>query len=89
MTSAFTSWLAVRAGKQAKCSREHRARSFGDPRRGTSRRVAGRLFDYTFMGCTEINGPGALACVNAANPPPRHAAARPHQHTLLLREARA
>jgi len=89
MTSAFTSWLAVRAGKQAEIAPGNIApRSFGDPRREhLATRRAGGLFDFSFMGCTEINGPGALACVNALQTR-RLDTLRPGRiaYTLLLRE---
>ena len=56
-------------------------RSFGDPRREhLATRRAGGLFDFSFMGCTEIErARGARVRQRAADAPPRHAAAGPHR----------
>jgi aminomethyltransferase len=67
LTTAFASWLAHRSAEQVEFSPAVTTpRSFGDPRREhLATRRAGGLFDFSFMGCTAIGGPHALACVNA------------------------
>lgn len=67
MTTVFASWLACRSAEQVELAPGVATpRSFGDARREhLATRRAGGLFDFSFMGCTAIGGPHALACVNA------------------------
>ena len=89
LTSAFASWLAGRGKGQIEFAPGIATpRSFGDPHREhLATRRAGGLFDFSFMGCTDICGPGALACVNALQTR-RLDTLRPGRiaYTLLLRE---
>ena len=89
LTSAFASWLAGRCKGQIEFAPGIATPlSFGDPHREhLATRRAGGLFDFSFMGCTDINGPGALACVNALQTR-RLDTLRPGRiaYTLLLRE---
>ena len=64
------------------------SRSFSDPHREhLATRRAGGLFDFSFMSCTEIEGPEALSFVNAMQTR-RLDALRPGRiaYTLLMRE---
>jgi aminomethyltransferase len=67
LTTPFASWLAHRSAGQVEFAPGVTTpRSFGDARREhLATRRAGGLFDFSFMGCTAIGGPQALACVNA------------------------
>jgi aminomethyltransferase len=89
LTSAFASWLAGRSDGQIEFAPGIvTARSFGDPRREhLATRRAGGLFDFSFMSCTDVWGPGALACVNALQTR-RLDSLRPGRiaYTLVLRE---
>lgn len=87
--SAFASWLAMRGVSPIELAPGAATpRSFGnacDEHLATRR--AGGLFDFSFMGCSAIQGPGARAFVNALQtrrldslPPGRIA------YTLLLRD---
>jgi aminomethyltransferase len=67
LTTTFASWLASRCAEQVELAPGVATpRDFGDARREhLATRRAGGLFDFSFMGCTAIRGPDALACVNA------------------------
>ena len=88
MTSGFGSWLAGRSKGQIELAPGvSTPRSFGDARREhLATRRTGGLFDFSFMGCTAIEGPEALACVNALQSR-RLDTLRPGRiaYTLLLR----
>ena len=89
MSGSFAAWLASRSAGQIEFAPGVATpRSFGDPRREhlTTRR-AGGLFDFSFMQCAEIEGPGALECVEALQT--RRLASLPSgriAYTMLLRE---
>ena len=89
LTSAFASWLARRSAEQIEIAPGITTpRSFGDPRREhLATRRTGGLFDFSFMGCTDIDGL-ARARVRqcAADAPPRRAATGSHR--LYLAAAR-
>jgi len=89
LTSSFASWLAGRGKEQIEFSPGVATpRSFGDARREhLATRRAGGLFDFSFMGCTAIAGPDALACVNALQTRRLDALAPGRiAYTLLLRD---
>ena len=88
MTTALASWLACRSAEQVELGGGVTTpRSFGDARgEHLATRRAGGLFDFSFMSCTALFGPDALACVNALQTR-RLDTLRPGRiaYTLLLR----
>ena len=88
MKTALASWLACRSAEQVELAGGVTTpRNFGDARREhLATRRAGGLFDFSFMSCTALCGPHALACVNALQTR-RLDALRPGRiaYTLLLR----
>ena len=89
MTSVFASWLTGRNKEQVAIAPGIATpRSFGDPRgEHLATRRTGGIFDFSFMGCTAIEGPQALACIDALQTR-RLDTLRPGRiaYTLLLRD---
>ena len=89
MTSVFDAFLRGRAHDMLTIAPEIATpRLFSDAKHEhiATRRAAG-LFDFSFMGCLEIKGPGSLAFLHAVQTRTLHALATNRiAYTLLLRD---